>query len=68
VLGAINKVKKTTVSTVIAAAIQIIGILLIYALNSFNLISLALCCCVSEIALLIIRLMIFKRNRKLFSN
>jgi PST family polysaccharide transporter len=68
VLGAINRVKQTTVSTVIAAAIQIIGILLIYVLNSFNLISLALCCCVSEIALLIIRLMIFKRNRKLFSN
>lgn len=68
VLGAINKVKQTTVSTVIAAVIQIIGILLIYVCSSFNLISLAICCCVSEIALLIIRLIIFKRNRKLFSN
>lgn len=68
VLGAINKVKQTTVSTVIAAVIQIIGILLIYVCSSFNLISLAICCCVSEIALLIIRLIIFKRNRELFSN
>lgn len=68
VLGAINKVKQTTVSTVIAAVIQIIGILLIYVCSSFNLISLAICCCISEIALLIIRLIIFKRNRELFSN
>lgn len=68
VLGAINKVKQTTVSTVIAAVIQIVGILLIYVCSSFNLISLAICCCVSEIALLIIRLIIFKRNRELFSN
>ena len=68
VLGAINKVKQTTVSTVIAAVIQIAGILAIYLFNYFNLVSLAICCCVSEIALLVIRLIIFKINRNLFSN
>ncbi len=66
VLGAIDKVKQTTVSTVVAAVIQIVGILIIYLCGFFNLISLAICCCVSEIALLIIRLVIFKNNKKLF--
>ncbi len=66
VLGAIDKVNQTTVSTVIAAVVQVLGILIIYLCGFFNLISLAVCCCVSEIALLVIRLAIFRKNKKLF--
>lgn len=66
VLGAIDKVNQTTVSTVIAAVIQLLGILIIYLCGFFNLVSLAVCCCISEIALLFIRLVIFRKNKKLF--
>ncbi len=67
VLGAIGKEKQTTVSTVVAAILQIAGILTIYGLDMFNLVSLAICCGISEIALLIIRYSIFLKNKKLFT-
>ena len=66
VLGAIGKEQQTTISTVVAAVLQISGILIIYFLDVFNLVSLAICCGVSEIALLIIRYSIFIKNKKLF--
>lgn len=64
VLGAIGKVHQTTISTVVAAVIQVGGIMVIYSLGLFNLVSLALCCVVSEIMLLIIRYGIFIRSKK----
>lgn len=68
VLGAIDKVKQTTASTVVAAVIQLAGILIIYLCGCFNLVSLAICCCVSEVALLVIRLVVLKKSRHLFIN
>lgn len=64
VLGAIGKVRQTTVSTVVAAVIQLGGIIIIYCLGAFNLVSLALCCGISEIMLLVIRYCIFIKSKK----
>lgn len=66
VLGAIGKVHQTTISTIVAAVIQVGGIIIIYCLGLFNLVSLALCCGVSEIMLLVIRYGIFIKNKKSF--
>ena len=66
VLGVIGKVRQTTISTVVAAVIQVGGIIIIYSLGLFNLVSLALCCGVSEIMLLVIRYGIFIKSRKSF--
>lgn len=62
VLGAINMIKETTVTTIIAAFIQIICIVIIILFDKFCLINLAVCCCISEISLLLLRLGVFKRN------
>lgn len=66
VLGAVGKEKQTTLSTVIAAILQIVSILVIFALGKFNLVSLAICCGISELTLLIIRYSIFIKNKRLF--
>ena len=66
VLGAIGKVQQTTISTIVAAVIQVGGIIIIYCLGLFNLVSLALCCGISEIMLLVIRYGIFLQNKKSF--
>lgn len=63
VLGAIGKERQTTISTVIAAGIQICGIIIIYCLEVFDLVMLALCCTISEIALLVIRYSIFLKSK-----
>lgn len=60
VLGALGRVKETTFSTIIAACIQLIGIIFIYKLNLFSLKSLAISCNISETFLLIIRWKYFK--------
>ena len=67
VLGAIGKVQQTTISTIVAAVIQVGGIIIIYCLGLFNLVSLALCCGISEIMLLVIRYGIFLQNKKSFT-
>lgn len=67
VLGAMGKVKETTTSTIIAAACQIVGIFIIYIFDVFNLVTLAVCCGISEIMLLVIRYYIFVRNKELLT-
>ncbi len=66
VLGAINKVKETSFSTVFASVFQIIGLVIIGLLHIFDLKSLAICCSITETILFIIRLVIVKNNSKLF--
>lgn len=66
VLGAIGKIKETTLSTVLSALVQIIGIFLLIKIGWFNLISLAICCGISEGILLMIRLAVFQKNKRLF--
>ena len=67
VLGAMGKIKQTTISTVIAAIIQIGGIAIIYCLGVFDLISLAICCSISEVQLFIIRYVMFIKNKELMA-
>ncbi|WP_288614416.1 oligosaccharide flippase family protein [uncultured Victivallis sp.] len=66
VLGAIGKIKETTLSTVLSALVQVIGIFLLIGIGWFNLISLAICCGISEGILLLIRLAVFQKNKRLF--
>ncbi|KWT43286.1 oligosaccharide flippase family protein [Lactiplantibacillus plantarum] len=66
VLGAIGKIRETTVSTIIAALIQIIGIFILVLTKNFNLITLAICCSISETFLLVIRYYIFIKARNDF--
>ena len=67
VLGCIGKVKETTITTVCAALVQVIGIIILIVINQLTLITLALCCCVSEFLLLILRLVIFSHNKASFN-
>ena len=66
VLGAIGKEKETTKTTVLAALVQIIGIVAFCLTNSFNLVSLAICCGVSEVLLFIMRFRLFLKNKEAF--
>ena len=65
-LGAIGKVKETTVSTVVSAVIQIIGLVVLIVTNNFNLITLALVRSFTEFCLMAIRMVIVYVNRKSF--
>lgn len=60
VLGALGRVKETTYSTIIAAIIQLIGVIVIYKFNVFNLKMLAMTCNISEILLLVVRWIYYK--------
>lgn len=66
VLGSIEKVRETTVSTIISSIIQIIGIIILIFANIFNLKGLAICCSISETFLFIIRYVIYLKNKREF--
>lgn len=68
VLGAIEKSKETTISTVIAAVFQIIELLFLGIYNCFNLKTLAISCSVTEFLLFIIRVIIVYKNKDEFDN
>ena len=67
VLGAMGKVRQTTRSTVAAATVQVTGILLIHVCGWFDLVSLAVCCGVSEAVLLAIRYGIYLKSKTCLS-
>lgn len=56
VLGAISKAKEVTITTILAAVVQIIGLAVLIIFSKFTLISIALVRCFSEIVLLSTRL------------
>ncbi|MGT2932806.1 oligosaccharide flippase family protein [Streptococcus catagoni] len=58
-LGVIGKVKATTISTILAAIVQIIGVFILIITDKFNLVSLAINCSLSEFLLFIIRYYVF---------
>lgn len=64
VLGTQGMEKETTITTVVSAIIQIVGICLLIFLNRFDLLLLALCSGVSEMYLLISRLLLLSRLEK----
>jgi len=67
VLGVINKVIQTTWSTLIAGGVQLLLILIIITTNCFSLLSLSVSVVIAEITLLLIRIVIYWQNRRLFS-
>lgn len=65
-LGAIGKVKETTASTTIAAIIQIAGLGVLIAFDSFTLVPLAILRGITEAILMGIRMSLVYKNKKLF--
>lgn len=61
VLGARGLVKETTFTTVISAVIQVLGIFILIVLHKFELIALAICCDISEIYLLVSRMLYLRK-------
>lgn len=66
VLGAIGMVKETTLTTIIAAIIQILSLGLLIISNRFNLYGLAISCSISEITLFLTRYFIYYKNKMYF--
>ena len=65
-MGAIGLVKQTTMSTVIAAVVQIVGLVILIATGTMTLYSIAILKCFIEFTLMAIRMFFTYRNRKMF--
>lgn len=66
-LGAIGKVKETTLSTVIAAVFQVVGLLVLILAGWFTLINLAVVRGITELILMVIRMFITYKNKGEFT-
>lgn len=66
VLGAIGKTKETTITTIIAAAAQVLGLVLLMAVHQFNLFSLAMLRAATDLLLTVLRLGYFIKYRREF--
>lgn len=62
-LGAINRDKEVTISTIIGASFQLIFMITLGLSGRFNLISIAICRSITELVLFIVRFSYFKRYR-----
>ncbi len=67
VLGAIDRAKEATISTVSAAVFQIIGLGLLVALKKFTLVNLVVLRCGTEFLLFVLRYSFYYKNRTEFS-
>lgn len=66
-LGAIDKNKETTITTLIAAIFQVGIIILLIIENKFTLINIAISRSLTEIIFFLCRWYVFKKYRKLFN-
>ena len=66
VLGSIDKIKETSISTIFASIFQVVGLLFLIIMNKFTLKYLALCCSFTEYMLFALRIGIVYKNIKLF--
>ncbi len=66
-LGAIGKIKEVTYSTLVGAAVQVLGLLLLALAGKFNLTSIAILRSFSELSMLILRGYYFLKNKKEFN-
>ncbi len=66
-LGAIGLVKQTTISTIAAAIVQVLGLVLLIATNTMTLYSVAILKCLVELFLMVMRMAFTYRNRKEFA-
>lgn len=67
-LGAIGRVRETTSSTVIAATVQIAGLIILLIAGAFDLVSLAILRGVSEAVLMAVRMVMVYKNKREFSS
>ena len=67
VLGAIDKNKETTFSTVTSAVVQVLCLVVFAMMNQFTLVNVALSRIISEFCLLSIRVFFTLKNKKLFT-
>lgn len=67
-LGAIGKEKETSTSTVVASIVQVILLIILIITNSFTLINVALCRCISELILFGTRFFYYKKYSFLFND
>lgn len=67
-LGAIDKVKETTFSTIIAAVLQVLGLIILIIFKLFTLNILILIRTITELIMVSIRLFYLFKYRKLFNN
>lgn len=67
-LGAIGRQKETTISTVITAFVQILGLVLLVISNNFTLLNIAILRGITEILLFVLRYRYVRKFRNEFSN
>ena len=67
-LGAIDKQKQATWSTITAAIVQVVGLCILIAINQFTLIGVVIVRNLTECVLMVIRMTICYKNKKLFNN
>lgn len=65
-LGVIGKQKEVTLSTIVSAIFQFVGLGVLIILNMFTLINIAVLRCVSEAIMFLFRLKYLMKNRRLF--
>lgn len=65
-LGAINKQKETSITTIISALVQVAGLGFLALIGHFNLITLAIARGVTEIVLCAMRMILVYKNKKLY--
>lgn len=66
-LGAINKQKQTSATTIISALFQVSVLVILIAFDSFNLISIAIVRCFTEVVLFATRFSVYWKNRREFA-
>lgn len=66
-LGSINKQREVTLTTVIAAVIQVLGLIILAISNSFSLVNIALLRCATETFMCVSRLLLVKHYREQFN-
>ena len=66
VLGAIGKTKETTITTIIAAVVQVLGLVVLMVTDQFNLFTLAMLRAATDLLLTVLRLGYFIKYRKEF--
>lgn len=65
-LGAVNRVREVTVSTIVAAALQVMGLVILIVVNHFTIESLLIVRTVTELVMLLFRLYCAFRSKEFF--
>lgn len=66
-LGAIDKQKENSLSTIVSSLVQVFGLVLLIVMNKFTLIAICIVRCITEFVLCLIRVMIVYKNKHLFT-